>query len=66
MNLRDFGHGMHRATAMYKKAAELGDRRAAQRLRGDVAGPVAADSIVQRDRDGGDMPRSKDKDCVIM
>jgi uncharacterized protein len=56
---------------MYKKAAELGDKRAAQRLRGNAAGPVATDSIVQRDRyggDGGDTPRGKDKDkdCVIM
>jgi hypothetical protein len=54
---------------MYKKAAELGDKRAAQRLRGTAAGPIATDSIVQRDRygeNGVDMPRAKDKDCVIM
>lgn len=53
---------------MYKKAAELGDKRAAERLTGN-AGPVATDSIVQRDGDGGGSghtPRTKDKDCVIM
>jgi uncharacterized protein len=54
---------------MYRKAAELGDKRAAQRLRGNVAGPVATNSIVQRDQYGGDSGetgRGKDKDCVIM
>jgi len=54
---------------MYKKAADLGDKRATQRLRGNVAGPMAPDSIVQRDRfggDGGDTSRPKDKECVIM
>jgi uncharacterized protein len=56
---------------MFKKAADLGDKRAAQRLRGNVAGPIAPDSVVQRDGysgdDGGaDMPRAKDKECVIM
>jgi hypothetical protein len=61
----------YRATAMFKKAADLGDNRAAERLRGNVAGPIAPDSIVQRDGysgdDGGvDMPRAKDKECVIM
>ena len=58
-----------RATAMFKKAADLGDKRAAQRLRGNSTGPIAHDSIVQRDRfsgDGGDTARTKDKDCVIM
>ena len=72
MNLHDFGDGIHRATPMYKKAAELGDKRAAQRLSGNAAGPIATDSIVQRDGYGGDggnsgdTPRGKDKDCVIM
>ncbi len=59
---------MNRASTMYKKAAELGDKRAAERLTGN-AGPVATDSIVQRDGDGGGSghtPRTKDKDCVIM
>lgn len=54
---------------MYKMAADLGDKRAAERLNGDT-GPVAHDSIVQRDGDGagsgGTPPRTKDKDCVIM
>ena len=61
----------YRATAMFKKAADLGDKRAAQRLRGNVAGPIAPDSVVQRDgysgdEGGVDMPRAKDKECVIM
>ncbi|KAH9169128.1 HCP-like protein [Lactarius sanguifluus] len=58
----------HLASSMYKKAAELGDKRAAERLSGN-AGPVATDSIVQRDGDGagsgGGAPRTKDN-CVIM
>jgi len=55
------------ASAMYKQAAELGDRRAADRLNGSVAGRVATDTIVQRDGDGvGEMPRKENKDCVIM
>jgi hypothetical protein len=56
---------------MFQKAADLGDKRAEERLRGNVAGPIAPDSVVQRDGysgdDGGvDMPRAKDKECVIM
>lgn len=57
---------------MFKKAADLGDKRASERLHGNVAGPIAPDSVVQRDGysgdDGGgvDMPRAKDKECVIM
>jgi len=65
----DIGDESCRATAMFKKAADLGDKRAAQRLRGNSTGPIAHDSIVQRDRfsgDGGDTVRTKDKDCVIM
>ncbi|KAH9984073.1 hypothetical protein BJV74DRAFT_776304 [Russula compacta] len=57
------------ASAMFKKAADLGDKRAAQRLRGNVGGPIAPDSIVQRDQDGGDggdTTRPKEKDCIIM
>ena len=53
---------------MYTMAAELGDKRAAERLSGN-AGPVATNSVVQRDGDGmgsGETPRTKDKDCVIM
>jgi len=56
---------------MFKKAADLGDKRVEECLRGNVAGPIAPDSVVQRDGysgdDGGvDMPRAKDKECVIM
>jgi hypothetical protein len=53
---------------MFKKAADLGDKRAAQRLRGNSTGPIAHDSIVQRDQFSGDgsTARTKDKDCVIM
>jgi hypothetical protein len=61
----------YRASSMFKKAADLGDKRAAERLRGNVAGPIAPDSVVQRDGYSGDsggvdMPRAKDKECVIM
>jgi hypothetical protein len=54
---------------MFKKAADLGDKRATLRLRGNFAGPIAHDSIVQRDSfsgDGGDTTHPKDKECVIM
>lgn len=55
---------------MFQKAADLGDKRAEERLRGNVAGPIAPDSVVQRDGysgdNGVDMPRAKDKECVIM
>jgi hypothetical protein len=56
---------------MFRKSADLGDKRAEERLHGNVAGPIAPDSVVQRDGysgdDGGvDMPRAKDKECVIM
>ena len=54
---------------MYEQAAKLGDKRAADRLSGIVAGRVTTDSIVRRDGDSAeDTPRSKDhgKDCVIM
>jgi hypothetical protein len=61
----------YRASAMFKKAADLGDKRAAERLHGNVAGPIAPGSVVQRDGYSGDtggvdMPRAKDKECVIM
>ena len=56
---------------MFNKAADLGDKRAAERLRGNVVGPIAPDSVIQRDgysgdNGGVDMPRAKDKECVIM
>jgi hypothetical protein len=56
---------------MFKKAADLGDKRAEERLRGNVARPIARDSVVQRDGYSGDgggvgMLRAKDKECVYM
>lgn len=56
---------------MFQKAADLGDTRAEERLQGNTAGPIAPDSVVQRDGYSGDsggvdMPRAKDKECVIM
>jgi hypothetical protein len=61
----------YRATSMFQKAADLGDTRAEERLQGNTAGPIAPDSVVQRDGYSGDsggvdMPRAKDKECVIM
>jgi hypothetical protein len=61
----------YRASTMFKKAADLGNKRAAERLHGNVAGPIAPDSVVQHDvysgdNGGIDMPRAKDKECVVM
>ena len=53
----------------YKKAAELGDKRAAQRLKSQ-AGPLprgAPGSMILRDDEPtGNGKGGKDKDCVIM
>ncbi|KAH0837889.1 HCP-like protein [Lanmaoa asiatica] len=48
----------------YKKAAELGDKRAQQRLKGNPA-PGRAESVVLR-ADGSDGKNAANKDCVIM
>jgi hypothetical protein len=55
-----------RAISYYKRAADLGDRRAAQRLKGSPL-PGGPGSVVHRDGDGYvGMGKGKDKDCVIM
>lgn len=59
-----------RSLQWYKRAADLGDRRAAQRLRGAPLRPAdGPGSVVTRDvdGDGGAAVKSgKDKDCVVM
>lgn len=54
------------ATIYYKRAAEKGDRRAIQRLRGNTHGPLpeqgGAPGVLRRDGDPGDGKR----DCIIM
>ncbi|KAA1477246.1 HCP-like protein [Dentipellis sp. KUC8613] len=66
---------MTEALTYFKKAAELGDKRAAQRLKGPASGPVVQPggpgSVVSRpDPDAlsssGSGKGGKDKDCVIM
>ena len=65
-----------RAIQWYKRAADKGDARAAQRLRGPqntaLVAPGGPGSVLHRDEDsnGGSGARggkgAKDKDCVIM
>jgi len=59
------------ASAMqwYQRAAEKGDKRAAQRLRSSQAGPLPPPdgrAGLVLDRDGMDPKEAKGKDCVIM
>ncbi|KAI0057739.1 HCP-like protein [Artomyces pyxidatus] len=62
------------AIANYKRAAELGDKRAAQRLKGSASLPMVqpggAGAVVQRDGDSmapsSSAKGGKDKDCIIM
>ncbi|KZV72483.1 HCP-like protein [Peniophora sp. CONT] len=59
------------ANGYYKRAADLGDKRAAQRLKGGAApAPGGPGSVLQRtDNDGssgGGGKDKKDKDCIIM
>ena len=59
------------ANKYYKSAADLGDKRAAQRLKGGAAPPTPGGpgSVLQRDNDsssGGGGKEKKDKDCIIM
>ncbi|KAF9566938.1 Sel1 domain-containing protein [Agrocybe pediades] len=62
---------MHEAIAYYKRAADQGDKRAAQRLRGSQSQPMhqpgGANAVLHRGQgeDGGGKG-AKDKDCVIM
>ncbi|KAI0085987.1 HCP-like protein [Irpex rosettiformis] len=66
---------LQEAISYYKRAAEQGDKRAAQRLKSPSKGPIAAPggpgSVLHRDNSleeegGGDGKGGKDKDCVIM
>ena len=55
------------ATIYYKRAAEKGDKRAIQRLRGNTHGPLpeqgGAPGVLRRDGDSGE---GNKKDCIIM
>lgn len=66
---------MCRAIQWYKRAAEQGDKRAAQRLKGPQNTPIVAPggpgSVLHRNENGSDAASGtgkggKDKDCVIM
>jgi hypothetical protein len=63
-NLLDF---LLSASIYYKRAAEKGDKRAIQRLRGHTHGPLpeqgGAPGVLRRDGDSGE---GNKKDCVIM
>lgn len=54
----------------YKRAADLGDKRAAQRLRGSQSQPMhqpgGAGAVVNRGLDDTTNKNAKDKDCIIM
>jgi len=64
---------LQEALSYYKRAAEMGDKRAAQRLKSSTKGPIAAPggpgSVLHRDApesDSGSGKGGKDKDCIIM
>ena len=58
-----------RSIAYYKQAAELGDKRAAARLRGSQSQPMhqpgGPGAVLHRD-EGDDIKGVRDKDCIIM
>lgn len=61
------------AIGWYKRAAELGDKRAAQRLKASPNTPMARQpgdpgAVLNRSMDGDGQAggKNKDKDCVIM
>lgn len=58
-----------RSIAYYKRAAELGDKRAVQRLRGSQSQPIhqpgGPGAVLHRDQ-GDDAKDGKDKDCIVM
>ena len=56
--------GVNRSMSYFKKAAELGDKRAQQRLKGNPA-PGHTEAVVLR-ADGSDGKTAANKDCVIM
>jgi len=59
-----------RGISYYKRAAELGDKRAAQRLRGSQSQPMhqpgGPGAVLHRGQDDSSAKGGKDKDCVIM
>ena len=59
-----------RAISYYKRAAELGDKRAAQRLRGPQSHPMhqpgGPGAVLHRESGDDTGKGGKDKDCVIM
>lgn len=61
---------MQEAISYYKRAAELGDKRAAQRLRGPQSQPVhqpgGPGAVLHRGSGDDTGKGGKDKDCVIM
>lgn len=67
-------HTAHRAMQWYKKAADKGDKRAMQRLKGapnkPVIQPGGHGQVLRRSKDGesdsGSGGKNKDKDCIIM
>ena len=70
------GRTRHSAIQWYKRAADQGDKRAAQRLKGPqntaLVAPGGPGSVLHRDENGsgelgaGGGKGGKDKDCVIM
>ncbi|KAH9914910.1 HCP-like protein [Epithele typhae] len=64
---------MQEAISWYKRAADLGDKRAAQRLKGPqntaMVAPGGPGSVLHREGDASELSSGKggkDKDCVIM
>ncbi|KAF9011135.1 hypothetical protein BDQ17DRAFT_1345552 [Cyathus striatus] len=61
---------MQEAISYYKRAAEAGDKRAAQRLKGPQSQPMhqpgGPGAVLHRNSDDGSGKGGKDKDCVIM
>ncbi|KAF8515581.1 hypothetical protein JB92DRAFT_2914551 [Gautieria morchelliformis] len=61
---------MQDATQWYKRAADLGDKRAAQRLKASQHGPLPVPggpgSVLRRDGTSGDGGEGKGKECIIM
>ncbi|KAG5723007.1 Protein SKT5 [Termitomyces sp. T112] len=58
---------MPEAVSWYKRAADKGDKRAAQRLKGQLNQPLpGGPGAVLRRGDEQDLKGGKDKDCVVM
>ena len=55
------------AVSWYKRAADKGDKRSAQRLKGKLNQPLpGGPGAVLRRGDEPDLKGGKDKDCVVM